>query len=72
MPSKTPTAEIQYVYIPNLLGRQMLRVPLEVESYVTPAPSLKLNTAYALLSPRPTLSRTVSPTVSIESVSDEE
>ncbi|KAF2121140.1 hypothetical protein BDV96DRAFT_563668 [Lophiotrema nucula] len=68
--------EIQYVYIPNLVGRQMLRVPVlpcdeldKTSTNITSTP-LKVNTSTFVS--RPSYTRESSPTVSIESVSDEE
>ncbi|KAF2268785.1 hypothetical protein CC78DRAFT_575769 [Lojkania enalia] len=58
-------SEMQYVYIPNLVGRQMLRVPVEVPDLRPSSPNLHLNTTYASKNPRTTPSREASPTPSV-------
>ncbi len=66
----------QYVYIPNLVGRQMLRIPVEdVETSNTPsttgAPQLTINTTTAI-SAASAYPRDASPAPSMESVSEAE
>ena len=73
----TTTEQIQYVYIPNLVGKQMLRVPVlpcdDITTSTYSTPGLVLNTSSAPIKATFTnRSRETSPTVSIESVSDEE
>ena len=64
----------QYVYIPNLVGRQMLRVPLEdveVEDMVSYTPTSSQTTSTTSPSPPP-FNRTVSRSPSISSVESTE
>jgi hypothetical protein len=65
---------IQYMYIPNLVGRQILRVPLmPCESQTldtTPSPSFNAPSTAPIM-PNTTYSRDTSPTLSTGSVSDE-
>jgi hypothetical protein len=56
----------QYVYIPNLVGRQMLRIPLdqvEAEGQITLSPAPVKSTSYA---------RDSSPSPSVSSVEETE
>jgi len=65
----------QYVYIPNLVGRQMLRIPIlacEEEPTTTVAPSvpqLRLDTTSTSMAPQP-YSRDSSPAPSVDSVEE--
>lgn len=65
-------AEIQYMYIPNLVGKQILRVPvLPCESQtLKTTPALSLDTAPKMTTSY--YSRETSPAVSVESVEEDE
>ncbi|KAF1992698.1 hypothetical protein P154DRAFT_528282 [Amniculicola lignicola CBS 123094] len=69
----------QYIYIPNLVGRQMLRVPVidevdEVKQPIELPRRLSINTtsisAYTFISRDS--SRCASPTISVQSVDEDE
>jgi hypothetical protein len=69
----SPTA--QYVYIPNLVGRQMLRIPLEdveVDDMVSYTPASSQTTSTASSPSPPPFARTVSRSPSISSVESTE
>lgn len=72
------STESTYVYIPNLVGRQMLRIPsfasddeAEVEQVQVPDTSSALDTNTVKSATR-CIRRDESPSVSIESVSESE
>lgn len=63
----------QYVYIPNLVGRQMLRIPLdEVEAEGSMSVLSTHSQSSAKSSPTPTYTRESSPSPSIESIEETE
>ncbi|KAF2467618.1 uncharacterized protein BDR25DRAFT_305399 [Lindgomyces ingoldianus] len=75
MSSPTP---VKYVYIPNLVGRQMLRIPVllcedtfETADAPTIAPTLNLDIPAASVATTSS-SRATSPAPSVESVEEEE
>jgi hypothetical protein len=80
MSSPTTTNELSYVFIPNLVGRQMLRIPMlsEPELDLTEldipeaSPSLTLTTTEVKPTSLGGSQRNVSPARSIESVDETE
>jgi hypothetical protein len=65
----------QYVYIPNLVGRQMLRIPLEdveVDDMVSYTPASSQTTSTTSSPSPPPFARTVSRSPSISSVESTE
>lgn len=68
------TASIQYMYIPNLVGRQMLRVPVLPceEQTLQTTPALSLNTTSEPMKDTYSREASPSPSVSVEEVSEEE
>jgi hypothetical protein len=66
--------EIQYMYIPNLVGKQILRVPvLPCESQtLKTSPALSLDTSPAPTANTGYFSRESSPAVSVQSVEEDE
>lgn len=70
--------QYQYVYIPNLVGRQMLRIPIEdmsaentIPTTTTTTTPLSLNTT-STSSSSSSFSRETSPAPSVESVQETE